>query len=295
MKSIEYMKRIKRVSFLLAMACILAACNVNDPIYDTPHPDHGMITLTADWSDISTGIAKPVNYNISIAGYSCTLSGDCNTIDKLFNPGTYTGLAWNTAENIAVSGSTASVTVSITNDQRPSPLVHNAPGWLFTACDNNVVIEKDKHHQYTAMMQQQVRELTLVIEPTGGIANTISGISGYLSGVAGTLDINNGTHATPSNVQLTFVKGNDGKYRAMVRLLGVTGSEQKLTATLSFTGGRPADQTIDSNLTTMLVNFNADKKTPLILESRAETTSEAEFAATITGWKVIGDSSGIAW
>lgn len=276
-------------------ALLLSSCDKKEPDYNTSHPDHGKITLTADWSNIGTDIVKPANYDISVAGYTCTLSGDNNTLDKLFDPGTYTGLAWNQAENMTVSGTTASVAAIITNDLHPNPLVNNMPEWLFTACNNSVVVEKDKHHQYTATMQQQVRELTLVIEPTGGTVDRIERIEGYLSGVAGTMNIDKGTHDTPSHVALTFVKGNDGKYSATVRLLGIAGEQQKLTATLSFTGGNPSNQTIESDLHTVLTDFNADKKTPLTLGAKAvETITEVGFEATITAWTNQTGGSGIA-
>ena len=138
-------------------------------------------------------------------------------------------------------------------------------------------------------MQQQVRQLTLIIEPTGGTTDRVESITGTLSGVAGTLDIDNGTHGSPSNVAMTFskiIEGTDaGKYAATVRLLGTAGTQQQLTATIAFTDGSPAAVTLTSYLTTELAAFNADKRTPLTLGgSVVETPTGAEFSATITGW-----------
>ena len=44
--------------------------------------------------------------------------------------------------------------------------MNNAPGWFFTYTEQ-VTIGKDKDYPLTAAMKQQVRELTLVVEPTG--------------------------------------------------------------------------------------------------------------------------------
>ena len=92
----------------------------------------------------------------------------------------------------------------------------------------DAVIEKDTEYELTAAMQQQVRQLTLVIEPTGGTTDRIEGVEGYFSGAAATLDMDNGTYGTPSNVALTFTKitsGADaGKWSATMRLLGVAGT-----------------------------------------------------------------------
>lgn len=279
--------RTSKLLIALAAMAVLASCDVKDPIYDTDHPDKGKITLTADWSGIGAGIIKPTDYDISVAGYSCKLSGDCNTLDKLFDSGTYTGLAWSTADKITVNNTTATV-------DNTSGVVDAQPGWLFTARDNNVVIEKGKHHQYTVAMCQQVRQLTLVITPSGGTAGAISGISGSLSGVAGTLDIDNGTHGTPSNVALTFTKivsGVDtGKWTATVRLLGIASEEQRLTGIISYVGGTPANQSLDSNMNVALSNFNADKKIPLTLGATVETPTEIGFGTSVTDWIRVNES-----
>ena len=141
-------------------------------------------------------------------------------------------------------------------------------------------------------MQQQVRQLTLVIEPTGGTTDRIEGVEGYLSGAAATFDMDNGTHGTPSNVALTFTKitsGADaGKWSATMRLLGVAGTAQRLTAQIRFSGNSPQPVTLTSDLTTMLATFNTDKTKPLALGGTvAETPTGAGFSATITDWKQV--------
>ena len=102
-------------------------------------------------------------------------------------------------------------------------LISNAPGWLMTSVQE-VTIEADTDHELTAAMHHQVRQLTLVIEPTGDAADRIESIEGCLSGAA-------------SDVALHFTRiteGSDaGKWTATVRLLGIVGDTQRLTATLT--------------------------------------------------------------
>ena len=162
------------------------------------------------------------------------------------------------------------------------------PGWLFTDAVD-AVIEPDTEQTFTAVMQQQVRQLTLVIEPTGSTTDRIEHIEGYLSGVAGTLDFSAGIYATPTNVELQFAKitsgANAGKYAATVRLLGIAGEQQKLNAIICFTGGNPEALNLTSDLTTELAAFNADKRKPLTLGGKVvETPTGADFSATITDW-----------
>ena len=279
--------RIYQLIGAVAIATLLAGCRVKDPIYNTPHPDHGTVTLTADWSSIGEGLTAPASYTVKAADYTVTVSGVTNRLDRLFVPGRYSIYAYNTAEHITVTGTTANVEAASAPARQTGTFVRNTPGWLFASA-TDATIEADTEHAYTAVMQQ-VRQFTIVIEPAGGTTDRIAGITGTLSGVAASLDIADGTHAAPSSVVLTFSKitdgANVGKYTATVRLLGTAGTQQQLTATITFTDGSPAAVTLTSDLTTELAAFNADKRTPLTLGGTiVETPTGAGFSATITDW-----------
>lgn len=285
---------MKKIVLFLGSVLLLASCDVKDPIYNTPHPDHGAVTLTADWSQRSTGIDIPASYTVQAGDYTATLGDATNRIDHLFEPGAYRFYIYNTPEQVSVSGTNATVAAASGNWDGVGTFVAASPGWLFT-CAMDVVIEKDTEYELTAAMQQQVRQLTLVIEPTGGTTDRIEGVEGYFSGAAATLDMDNGTHGTPSNVALTFTKitsGADaGKWSATVHLLGVAGTAQQLTAQIRFSGNSPQPVTLTSDLTTLLATFNADKTKPLALGGTvAETPTGAGFSATITDWKQVTGS-----
>lgn len=269
-------------------ATSLAGCDVEDPIYNTPHPDQGMVTLTTDWTNRTAGIDIPASYTVAAGDYRAVVSDASNQLDHLFAPGMYRAQVYNTPQHITVTGSVATVSDASGNVDGVGTFVHNAPGWLFASVIE-VAIEADTEHAYTAVMQQQVRQLTLIIEPTGGTVDKIERIEGYLSGAAATLDIATGTHGTPSNVELRFSEiadgENAGKWSATVRLLGTAGDRQELNAQLYFTDGSPAAVTLTSDLTTALAAFNADKRTPLTLGgSVVETPTGSGFGATITDW-----------
>ena len=277
----------------MAAAVLLSSC-VKDTLYDTPHPDHGMIAVTADWSARGTGIDIPATWTVSMGDYTGTETGATHAPDYLFNPGDYTLAAYSTPENITISGSTA--TVAPTAGDGTGSFISNAPGWLFTSVQE-VTIEADTDYDLTAAMHQQVRQLTLVIEPTGDAADRIESIEGALSGAAGTMDFATGTYGAASDVALHFTKiteGDDaGKWTATVRLLGITGSTQILTATLTYSNGNPQPTELESDLTAALADFNADKTEPLTLGGTiAETPTEAGVEAGITGWEKI-DGGGV--
>lgn len=279
----------------MAAAVLLSSC-VKDTLYDTPHPDHGKIAVTADWSARGEGIDIPATWTVTMGDYTGTETSATHAPDHLFAPGSYTLAVWNPAEGITVSGTTATIAAATGNRAGTDAFVDNAPGWFFTHTEQ-VSIEKDKDYPLTAVMQQQVRELTLMIEPAGDAADRIESIGGTLSGAAGTLDFATGTHGTPSEVELHFTKiteGDDaGKWMAIVRLLGIAGDAQRLTATLTYTDGNPQPTSLNSDLTSALNGFNDGKTAPLTLGGTiAETPGEAGFTGEITDWETV-DGGGV--
>ena len=273
----------------LALLLTVGGC-VKDELHDTPHPDTGKITVTADWTDRGEGVDIPVSWHIVMGDYTGTETGATHSPDYLFNPGSYTLAVYNPADGITVSGTTATVATA------DGDFIANTPGWLFTSVQE-VEIEADTDYSLTAIMQQQVRELTLMIEPAGDAADRIESIEGTLSGAAGTLDFATGTHGTPSEVELHFTKiteGDDaGKWMATVRLLGIAGNAQRLTATLTYTDGNPQPTSLNSDLTATLDDFNDGKTSPLTLGGTiAETPGEAGFTGEITDWETV-DGGGV--
>ena len=275
----------------LALLLTQGGC-VKDELHDTPHPDTGKVTVTADWANRGEGVDIPASWHIVMGDYTGTETGATHSPDYLFNPGSYTLAVYNPADGITVSGTTAAIVQEAGN----GAYISNTPGWLFTSVQE-VEIEADTDYSLTAVMQQQVRELTLMIEPAGDAAERIESIGGTLSGAAGTLDFATGTHGTPSEVELHFTKITDGddagKWTATVRLLGIAGDAQRLTATLTYTDGNPQPTSLNSDLTAALDGFNDGKTAPLTLGGTiAETPGEAGFTGEITGWETV-DGGGV--
>lgn len=276
-------------SLLLAVAA-LTSC-VKDELHDTPHPGHGKVSVTADWTQRGEGVDIPASWNIALGDYTGNETGATHAPEQLFEPGSYTLVAHSPAEGITVNGTTATAAAASGNREGVGGFITNALGWLFTHVQE-VAIEADTDHEFTVAMHQQVRELTLVIEPKGDAAGRIEAIEGYLSGAAGTLDFATDTHGTPSNVELRFTKitsGDDaGKWTATVRLLGIAGDTQRLTATLTYTDGNPRPTHLESDLTEALAGFNGGKTQPLVLGgTTTDTPAEADVTATIDNWNTI--------
>ena len=189
------MKARQYINMMGMTAAVLLSSCVKDELHDTPHPDTGKITVTADWTDRGEGVELPAQWTVTMGDYTGTETGETHAPDYLFNPGDYTLAAYSTPENITISGSTA--TVAPTAGDGTGSFISNAPGWLFTSVQE-VTIEADTDYDLTAAMHQQVRQLTLVIEPTGDAADRIESIEGALSGAAGTMDFATGTYGAAS-------------------------------------------------------------------------------------------------
>ena len=251
----------------MAAAVLLSSC-VKDTLYDTPHPDYGKIAVTADWSARGEGIDIPATWTVTMGDYTGTETSATHTPDHLFAPGSYTLAVWNPAEGITVNGTTATIAAATGTRAGTDTFVNNAPGWFFTYTEQ-VTIEKDKDYPLTAAMKQQVRELTLVV------------------------DFATDTYGAASNVVLLFTKiteGDDaGKWKATVRLLGVTGTEQLLTGEIRYADGNPTPTTLKSDLTEALKEFNTGKGESLTLGGTLVETPEGMEVdgAEINGWEEV--------
>ena len=269
--------------YIIGMAALSLTGCVKDELFDTPHPGKGSITVTADWSARGEGIATPESWNLSMGDYHGTETAATHAPDHLFEPGSYSLVAWNPATDISVSGTTASVTSTADG------CISGELGWLFTSVQE-VTIEADRDHAFTAAMQQQVRQLTLTIRLTGDAAEHVESISGRLSGVAGTMDFASDTYGAPSGVALNFTKITQGEHAgawtATVRLLGITGESQQLTGTITYAGDNLPSTPVASDMTALLAGFNDNKTVPLSLACDLETPTQAGVTATIIDWEV---------
>lgn len=281
------MKTQTTLTLLGICACtFFAACDGN---YNTSHPDYGTVTLTTDWGQRTGGIDLPASYTVQVGDYSTAVGEATNTLDHLFLPGAYRLRVYNSPQRVFVTGNVATVGEDVPAPGSTGRFLQPLPGWFFS-CVADVAIEADTDHEFTAPMQQQVRRLTLLIEPMGNTRNRIQGIEGSLSGVAGSLDLDTGTHGDASNVALSFSRiatgSNAGKWTATVRLLGIVpGSPQTLTAEIRFLDGTPASVSLVSDLSAGLSAFNTDKMYPLTLDGQmVEVPGAAGFTATINDW-----------
>ncbi len=286
------MKPTRYIPILAAAAtALLTASCVKDTLYNTPHPNHGKITVTADWSARGEGIDIPATWTIAMGDYTGTETAATHAPDHLFAPGSYTLVAWNPAEGITVSGTTATVAPA-SGSQTTGTFIDNAPGWFFTHTEQ-VTIEKDTDYPLTAAMKQRVRELQLELEVTQGRPELIQSVTATLSGIAGIFDMEKGqTIGEPTSTVFSFTR-DGSKLTADARLLGTMGTVQTLVLDIVFTDGGRTQRT-EVDLTEALADFNGDMTTAYRITGTLETpVGMEECNAEITGWESVegGDAS----
>ena len=286
------MKPTRYIPILAAAAtALLTASCVKDTLYNTPHPNHGKITVTADWSARGEGIDIPATWTIAMGDYTGTETAATHAPDHLFAPGSYTLVAWNPAEGITVSGTTATVAPA-SGSQTTGTFIDNAPGWFFTHTEQ-VTIEKDTDYPLTAAMKQRVRELQLELEVTQGRPELIQSVTATLSGIAGAFDMARGqTTGEPASTVFSFTR-DGSRLTADARLLGTMGAVQTMVLDIVFVDGGRTQRT-EVDLTDAMKDFNDDMTTAYRVTGTLETpVGMEEGKGEITGWETVegGDAS----
>ena len=280
----KYMKTLNIFTLLNIVTMLFFGC-IDYPIYERDYCNCGkIISLSTDWKERGDDIDIPPSYTVKVGDYMNVFSGISNSIEHIFPAGKYIINIWNETDHITISNMIATANYTI-----------GELGWLFSG-RREVMIEKDREHSFIIVMQQQIRQLTFELEVADNVIYRYSSISATLSGVAGTLNIDDGTHDTPTIIALTFAENpEDNRWKASVRLLGITGNSQTLTLIMNIADGHPSVHTFTSDLSSHLASFNNDKKTPLTLSARLDgRQSGGELIAGITDWIIEETSTGTA-
>ena len=274
---------IIRYGFAAVFALLLAGC-VKDELYDTPHPDKGVIAVTINQPQG----AEEDDYTVEVDGQPLD-EGD-NASNPL-TPGEHTVLVYNTPEGFTVTDGIAYVE-RVDGTRALTDLIDPLPETLYSGTKTVTVVADDTLH-LDLSVAQRTRDLRLELTVTEGDPERITGITGTLSSVAGAYDLRNETlYGDAVSTAPAFTRSGD-KIEADLRLLGTMGEAQVLTLTLTFTDG--LTQTVESDLTEVLANFNGDMEQTFTVTGSLRTPTEAGLGGcTITDWTHGGGGSGSA-
>ena len=279
------MKKKSAVICLICVICVpwmLASC-VKDELYNTPHPDKGVVSVSVDYPQ-----GTEDDYTVEVDGKPLD-EGD-NASNPL-TPGEHTVLVYNTPEGFTVTDGIAYVE-RVDGTRALTDLIDPLPETLYSGTKTVTVVADDTLH-LDLSVAQRTRDLRLELTVTEGDPERITGITGTLSGVAGAYDLRNETlYGEAVSTAPAFTRSGD-KIEADLRLLGTMGEAQVLTLTLTFTDG--LTQTVESDLTEVLANFNGDMEQTFTVTGSLRTPTEAGLGGcTITDWTHGGGGSGSA-
>lgn len=257
---------------------LLASCDVKDPIYNTPHPDHGIVTGGTEWSRRGEGVAVPTEYRVEASGTTTTANGAAFTLPGLFEPGDVEVLAYNLPAGVSIHGGIATV-----NTGADGTLLVPDAGVLFSGVATTHVVADDTA-RVTLAMQQRMREVRFTLTVTDGDPERITAIEARLDGMAASIDLRTGeVTGNTASVMLSFVR-KDNKLTANLWIVGIaTGAKQQIVTTLTFSDGNRTETIAD--VTDIFRNFNADKLTPLTVTGSLYAPVGAEPDGTIIDWK----------
>ncbi|WP_455666921.1 FimB/Mfa2 family fimbrial subunit [Phocaeicola sp.] len=276
------------------LSLLLLSCGDDDekptPVPEpdpTPEvPTQGTFRTTADWSTCPDASILPDTYTLYIGEKSQSLKKeDSYLYPTLLDPGKYTLLAYNHAEQISVSGTTA--TIETIEDGTLAPL----PGYLFSAMQQVDIIAGDTLNT-TLKMRQHIRQLTLKLKLAEEDAGRISGTTATLSGIASAFSLENGAVISTSGKTTApifiIVHGDEGRAAgdtylcATVRIAGtVTEEKQQLTLFITFAEGNR--QLVETDMTEAIKDFN-EGTVPIELEANLTLPVQPGITATIGGW-----------
>lgn len=279
------MKKKSAVICLICVICVpwlLASC-VKDELHDTPHPDQGVVSVSVDYPQ-----GAEDDYTVEVDGEPLD---EGNNASNPLTPGEHTVLVYNTPEGFTVTDGIAYME-RVDGTRALSDLIDPLPETLYSGTKTVTVVADDTLH-LDLSVAQRTRDLRLELTVTEGDPERIASITGILSGVVGAYDLRSETlYGEAVSTAPAFTRNGD-KIEADLRLLGTMGEAQVLTLTLTFTDG--LTQTVESDLTEVLANFNGDMEQTFTVTGSLRTPTEAGLGGcTITDWTHGGGGSGSA-
>lgn len=276
------MKR-KYTTTILATALLfsLGGC-VKDDLHDTPHPDQGVVAVAIDMPQGDE--EEEGAYTVEIDGTTADGKEGHYTVSDPLPPGEYTVLAYNTPQGFTVTDGIARVERTDGTVRALTDFINPLPDYLYSGTER-ITVMADDTLRMNLDVTQRVRDLHIELTVTEGDPERIAAIAGTLSGVAEAYDLRNETlYGEAVSTRPTFTCSGD-KVSADLRLLGVLGDVQTLTLVLTFTDGQT--QTVESDLTEILADFNGDMEEALGIEGELHTPVRAGMEATIKDWNTI--------
>lgn len=268
-------------SLLICMVVTLLPSCVKYDLYDTQHPQTGIVTIIPDWTDRSADAEIPSSYILEIGETHQEVSGASNSLKRTFIPGNYELTAYNIPQGMTLYGTEISVNAAYNG------LIDPCPEHLFLS-GLSFDVTADSDTILTMPMTQYTRRLELILSVAEEQSERIASATGTLSGICGSVDIATGTRSDNSSKTATDAVLSSDKLCLSYNLLGIAPAvRQTLTVTVTFTNGDK--HTIESDLTEMLASFGNGHSTMQLtgeLLLPVEDDKNSSFSGSINDWQI---------
>lgn len=281
----------KKLIILILLVFAFGGC-VKDVLYNTPHPDKGVLMVTTDWTGCSSDAQNPDSYILRVGTQEQTVSGENNLFNQLLDPVTYDLLVYSQSEGVIVSGNTATIKTT------DGGSIYNMPDYFFSGYQE-ILPQKDDTLAIVVPMKQHIRKLVLELKLNPGDENIIAGTSSILTGVASAIDLTDYSLSKSSVMTPIFeIKEASAITRATespvlsasMRLFGLIPEErQELSIAVTLTNG--IVQTIVTDMTDYLNNFGGGEMEPLVLDATLSLPPEVGVSTTITDWNIVDNGN----
>lgn len=271
---------------IIGMAAVLLSSCVKDKLYNTPHPDWGVVMVSLP------GLTEDDDYVLDIDGKTAGITGSPFVYPDLLLPGAHSLVVYKRAEGFTFNGRIAQIHALGSKSHAEGTTIIPLPGYLKTISQEITVVADDTL-RITPSPQQRVRDLHIEFTVTQGRPELIQSVTATLSGIAGIFDMEKEqTTGEPTSTVFSFIRDGD-KLTADARLLGTMGTVQTLVLDIAFVDDGRTQRT-EVDLTEALAEFNGDMTTAYRVTGTLETpVGMEEGKGEITGWEPVdgGDAS----
>ena len=248
-------------------ACIIVACKPDDIVPEDPEAN--AVAFSAKYSEITEGVTKPETLILAVDDKEMQVANGKFYKTELEAKESYLVSVYNKLENVTMTKGT----ISLTGSGAEVPSI----GWFFCYAGDKKI---DKSLSVT--VQQQTKQINVVLRALGGKVASISEVTAELTEVAGQRDVINKVYKSASTVSAEMTPGVlAGSYFGTVRVLGfMTDSANALKLNFKYSDGTTSTTTVD--LSAQAEGFNEDKVSISVLNvSVSELGTEAEVSFSL--------------
>lgn len=252
------------LGWMIAAAAIIS-CKPED--IEEIDPEANAVSFSVKYGEMTEGVAKPASVALSLDNKEVEVTDNKFYKTDLEVKESYMVTVYNKVEGVSVNDGV----ISLTGSGSTVPSMD----WLFCYAG-----EKKLDKSLSVTLQQQTKQINVVLRAMGGKYGSISEVTAELTDVAGQRDLINKVYKGASTVSAKMDQGVlVGTYFGTIRVLGfVADAASALKLNFKYSDGTTSTTTVD--ISSQTEGFNEDKVSISVLNVGISGLGEADEAAT---------------